>query len=118
MKFTTPMSLSFGHTRVIGDRGSEKKIMECRSSSVPHKFNTIDYKNHFTSECLNAPKPYWVSTDELNESASTDIMSEEVNIERAINDSEEITFFDDMLNSSSNFNNDNVSESLCDELDD
>ena len=36
MNMTTPMGLAFDHTRAIGARGSEKKIMEWWGSSTPY----------------------------------------------------------------------------------
>ena len=48
LNFSTPTSLTFEHTRAVGARASEKKILEWWSLSIPHYIFLEYYNNYFT----------------------------------------------------------------------
>ena len=56
--FTTGMGISFDHTRAVGGRESEKKIMEWWGSVLPRELPLSHFKNHFKRNNLQDPKPH------------------------------------------------------------
>ena len=59
----TGIVLSFKHTRAVGGRASEKKIMEWWGSVLHRELPLTHFKNHFKRNELQNPKPHWTATD-------------------------------------------------------
>ena len=112
INFTTPMGLSFKHTRAVGARASEKKIMEWWGGHSQHKFH----------KKVPPPKPCWLATEEFKSSNhandSNEHEGEEDLIKNVIDDCAAVTFSTEGHNSSSNYNEESASDDLCTEIDD
>ena len=68
LNFSTPMGLSFEHTRAVGARASEKKLVQWWGSAEKHTLCIKDYFKYFENDDLPPPRNYWVArnNDELD----------------------------------------------------
>ena len=96
--------------------------MEWWGGHSQHKLPMSEYKNHFVDKKVPPPKIYWVAIDNFTSSDCTkDLHVYEDNedlIRNIIDDCAEVLFSTDRFNSTSNYNEENISDDLCTEIDD
>ena len=107
INFSTPMGLSFEHTRAVGARASEKKIVEWWGSAEQHAFDLNEHKDHFKHNTLPLPKPYWTANKRIESASSMELddefLTEEKIVESILNDADDFICNDNVLSSKSDY---------------
>ena len=80
-----------------------------------------EHEKKFSSAILNKPKPCWVATDDAKfvseKNCVATCMNEEDTVESTLNDCNDTATSENVFRSSSNYDDENMHDDLCDELD-
>ena len=64
LNWSTPMGLSFEHTRAVGARTSEKAILRWWGSAEQLSLPMKEFRNHCANNELPPPKKHWIATSD------------------------------------------------------
>ena len=121
INFSTPMGLSFEHTRAEGAQASEEKIVKWWGSAEQYAFDLKPFKNQFQNKEPTPPKPYWVASNKktslvASKCASLHLTEDEI-VESIFNNADDLILNENICISNSDFFSGNGKDQTCSEID-